>query len=108
MAPSSVTRHVQALEDAGHVTVEVDPFDARTCLVEATDDGVEELRRLEQLGLAAFEEVVADWDAGDLVTLTRLLRRLTDDWERHGTVARRRPRPGKTPRWRFRQPEEKP
>jgi DNA-binding MarR family transcriptional regulator len=102
MAPSSVTRHVQALEDAGHVSVEADPFDARTCLVEATPDGVEELTRLEQLGLAAFEEVVAGWDVKDLATLTRLLRRLTEDWAERGTAARRQPRSGKAPRWRFR------
>ncbi|TDV48995.1 MarR family winged helix-turn-helix transcriptional regulator [Actinophytocola oryzae] len=107
MAPSSVTRHVQALEDAGHVTVEADPFDARTCLVEVTEDGTEELDRLESLGLAAFEQVVADWDADDLVTLTRLLARLTRDWAERGTAARRPARPGKAPRWRFR-PREQP
>src|SRR5262245_43048456 len=103
MAPSSVTRHVQALEDAGHVRVEADPFDARTCLVQATDDGVEELRKLEQLGLAAFEQVVAEWDLEDVATLTRLVRRLTEDWAERGAAARRQPRPGKAPRWRFRE-----
>jgi DNA-binding MarR family transcriptional regulator len=107
MAPSSVTRHMQALEDAGHVAVEVDPADARTCLIQATDDGIEELDRLEQLGLAAFEQVVAEWDAEDLATLTRLLRRLTDDWAERGAAARREPRPGKAPRWRFRPREGK-
>ncbi|HYQ70113.1 MarR family winged helix-turn-helix transcriptional regulator [Actinophytocola sp.] len=105
MAPSSVTRHVQALEDAGHVTVEADPFDARTCLVDATPDGREELHRLEQLGLAAFEQVVADWDVDDLAALTRLLGRLTEDWAERGTAARRPARPGKAPRWRYRPKE---
>jgi DNA-binding MarR family transcriptional regulator len=108
LAPSTVTRHVQALEDAGHVTVEEDPFDARTCLVEATADGVEELTRLEQLGLAAFEQVVAEWDVEDLATLTRLLHRLTEDWAERGSAARRPARPGKAPRWRFRPPREQP
>jgi DNA-binding MarR family transcriptional regulator len=108
MAPSSVTRHVQALEDAGHVTVEADPFDARTCFVDATPDGREELHRLEQLGLAAFEQVTAEWDVDDLATLTRLLRRLTEDWAERGTSARRPARHGKAPRWRYRPKEDQP
>jgi DNA-binding MarR family transcriptional regulator len=105
MAPSSVTRHVQALEDAGQVTVEADPYDARTCLVQASEDGVEELTRLEQLGLTAFEQVVAEWDADDIATLTRLVTRLTKDWAERGAAARRPARPGKAPRWRFK-PQE--
>src|SRR5262245_40448709 len=79
MAPSSVTRHVQALEDAGQVSVEPDPGDARTCLIEATAAGLEELDQLERAGLDAFGQVVQDWDIDDLQELTRLLRRLAAD-----------------------------
>lgn len=104
MAPSSVTRHVQALEDAGHVSVEPDPSDARTCLIEATPAGIAELNQLERIGLDAFEQVVQDWEVEDLRTLTRLLRRLTADWSERGTSARRQARPGNVPRWRFRPP----
>src|SRR5690349_9119525 len=81
MAPSSVTRHVQALEDAGQVTVEADPADARTCLIEVTEAGTKELQHLETAGLNVFAQVVADWSEDDLQTLTSLLTRLTDDWE---------------------------
>src|SRR5438132_1187323 len=69
MAPSSVTRHVQALEDVGHVMVEEDPSDARTCLVSVTTGGQAELEKLETAGLAVFADVVADWSAEDLSTL---------------------------------------
>jgi DNA-binding MarR family transcriptional regulator len=103
MAPSSVTRHVQALEDAGQVGVEPDPDDARTCLVQATEAGLAELDQLERAGLAAFEQVVRDWDDDDLEALTRLLRRLSADWAERGATARRQPRAGNVPRWRFRQ-----
>ncbi|GAB3400958.1 MarR family winged helix-turn-helix transcriptional regulator [Flindersiella endophytica] len=102
MAPSSVTRHVQALEDAGHVSVEPHPDDARTCLVLATAAGVEELDKLERAGLEAFEQVVQDWDEADLRELTRLLWRLATDWSERGATARRQPKPGSVPRWRFR------
>lgn len=102
MAPSSVTRHVQALEDAGQVSVEPHPDDARTCLVLATQAGLDELDQLERAGLEAFEQVVQDWSERDLQELTRLLRRLAADWSERGATARRQPKPGSVPRWRFR------
>ncbi len=102
MAPSSVTRHVQALEDAGQVTVEADPADARTCLIEVTEAGTKELEHLEAAGLTVFAEVVAEWSEDDLRTLTSLLTRLTDDWEQRGPAAKRDNHPKKEPRWRFR------
>jgi DNA-binding MarR family transcriptional regulator len=102
MAPSSVTRHVQALEDAGHVLVEADPSDARTCLISVTEAGQAELDHLEQIGLAVFADVVADWSAEDLTTLARLMGRLTDDWAARGPAAKRGNKPNREPRWRFR------
>lgn len=109
MAPSTVTRHVQTLEDAGHVTVRPDPGDARTCLIEMTEAGRTELGHLDEIGQAVFGEVVADWSVRDMQTLARLVRRLTDDWAQRGPSARRHARSGGQPRWRFRpqpQPEE--
>jgi DNA-binding MarR family transcriptional regulator len=107
MAPSSVTRHIQALEDAGDLTVRVDPTDARTCLIEVTKAGRTELARLEELGQAVFEEVVADWSVRDLQMLARLMRRLTTDWAQRGPSARRRhAHSDGQPRWRFRPPQQ--
>ncbi|TCO57313.1 MarR family winged helix-turn-helix transcriptional regulator [Actinocrispum wychmicini] len=102
MAPSSVTRHVQALEDAGQVSVAADPADARTCLITTTPAGLTELDRLEAAGLAVFADVVADWSEADLRTLVRLMRRLTDDWAARGPAAKRANQPKREPRWRFR------
>jgi DNA-binding MarR family transcriptional regulator len=102
LAPSTVTRHVQALEDAGHLVVRPDPTDARTCLIEPTPAGLAELRGLADAGAAAFADVVADWDDTDLRTMTRLAHRLVDDWAARGSAARRRTSPKPGPRWRFR------
>ncbi|MEU4196687.1 MarR family winged helix-turn-helix transcriptional regulator [Kribbella sp. NPDC026611] len=102
MAPSSVTRNIQALEDAGQVTVEIDPDDGRTCLVSATAAGLSELQQLDDIGATVFGAVVEDWSDSDIKTLTRLLERLTSDWAQRGPSARRRTRPTTNPRWRHR------
>jgi DNA-binding MarR family transcriptional regulator len=99
MAPSSVTRHVQALEDAGQVAVQPDPADARTCLIELTEAGQTELDQLTEAGDAVFGRVVADWDVEDLQVLARLMTRLTADWAERGPAARKHAR--STPRWRY-------
>lgn len=100
MARSSVTRHVQALQDAGQVDVVADPQDGRTCLVSATDAGRAELDQIDDIGGAAFAAVVADWTDEDLEALTRLLGRLQQDWAERGRAARRSTTPAQPPRWR--------
>jgi DNA-binding MarR family transcriptional regulator len=100
MAASSVTRHVQALEDAGQLSVRPDPDDARTCLLEATPAGRAELDGLARAGAETFAAVVEDWPDGDLDTLVRLIDRLRRDWADREETARRRPAPDRTPRWR--------
>ncbi|MGO4613881.1 MarR family winged helix-turn-helix transcriptional regulator [Nocardia sp. 2YAB30] len=83
--PSSVTRHVKALADAGLVTTTPDPADRRAVLVEATEAGRAELRQFLQIGDQVFGAVVADWSAEDVVALTGLLDRLIESWARLGT-----------------------
>jgi DNA-binding MarR family transcriptional regulator len=100
MAASSVTRHVQALEDAGQLSVRPDPDDARTCLLEATPAGRAELDGLAMAGAETFAAVVEDWPDDDLETLLRLIDRLRRDWAEREEAARRRPAPDRTPRWR--------
>ena len=73
---SSITRQVQALESSGHVDVQADPQDGRSCFVRLTDSGREEMLRLTQLGLARFTGYVDDWDAAEVQTLTELLNKL--------------------------------
>ncbi len=104
MAPSSITRHVQALEDAGQVTVSADPTDARTCLVAISDAGRTELTTLADAGAATFGDVLAEWSDEDVHTLATLLTRLTRDWAERGPAARRRVTPSRPPRWRYAPP----
>lgn len=100
MAASTVTRHVQALEDAGQLTVRPDPHDARTCLLEPTDAGRGELAALQRAGVDTFAAVVEDWPDADIPTLAELLGRLRRDWEERGERARAHPSPDRQPRWR--------
>ncbi|WP_067892563.1 MarR family winged helix-turn-helix transcriptional regulator [Nocardia vaccinii] len=95
--PSSITRHIRALAEAELVTTEPDPADRRAVLLLATDAGRAELRQFLDVGEQVFGAVIAEWSAQDVVTLTRLLTRLTEDWARHGAeqqqAARKRHRP---------------
>jgi len=100
MPPSTVTRHVQALEDAGHVTMHADPHDQRTCLIEVTDAGRGEIEALADTGTTTMTQVVSDWPTDDISTVTELLRRLMNDWNIRHQAARRRATPRRPPRWR--------
>jgi DNA-binding MarR family transcriptional regulator len=70
---SAVTHQLQALQRAGHITLEVDPTDRRASLVELTDQGKEEVERLSSTGLERFYAFVAEWSSEDVRELTRLL-----------------------------------
>ena len=70
---SAVTHQLQALEETGQVTLTVDPADRRSWFVALTDTGHAELERLTTIGLDRFASFVADWDAQEVRTLTRLL-----------------------------------
>jgi DNA-binding MarR family transcriptional regulator len=75
---SSITRQVQALEDAGHVEVTVDPEDRRSYLVSLTASGAQELHRLVGVGVDRFAFFVADWSTEDVRTLGHLLGKLEE------------------------------
>src|SRR5215813_12991983 len=70
---SSITRQVSALEEAGFVTVAINPHDRRSCQIRLTEAGRTELDRLYQIGMSRFATFVADWDAEDVRAFTRLL-----------------------------------
>jgi DNA-binding MarR family transcriptional regulator len=74
--PSSITRQVQVLSDAGLVVVVANQEDRRSCRISLTDAGRQELNRLTQIGLGRFAQFVADWDAQEVRTLARLLWKL--------------------------------
>lgn len=100
LTPSATSRHLTALEQAGHVAVEADRTDARTFLVSVTAEGRAEIELTEQAGVAAFTAVIADWSDEDVATATALITRLNQAW------AERPPTPGPNsaagPRWRRR------
>jgi DNA-binding MarR family transcriptional regulator len=95
---SAVTHQLQALEEDGQVTLTVDPADRRSWFVALTDTGRQELDRLTTIGLDRFASFVADWDAQEVRTLTRLLIRFDASKAEVGrrtppSRARRRPPP---------------
>ena len=98
--PSLVTRQVRELEDAGYAQVTADPADGRSWLVTLTSSGQEEMRRLQQVGLDRFALFVADWDPGEVRTLTGLLDKLKSSMaavsEREQQLPGRREQPGMT------------
>jgi DNA-binding MarR family transcriptional regulator len=83
---SSITRHVQVLEHEGQVTVMPDPQDLRANVITLTESGKAKLAELVRVGINRFSTFVAEWDAEDLRTLTRLLVKLE---ESKAKVARR-------------------
>ena len=95
--PSLVTRQVQDLEDKGYAQVTADPADGRSCLVTLTPAGADEMARLRQAGVDRFATFVADWEPGEVRTLTALLEKLQLSKTATATQ-RQRQRPGRR-RW---------
>lgn len=93
---STVTRQVQALAHDGLVHVTIDPGDRRSCTVALSEKGLEEAQRLMDYGLARFAKFVEGWDASEVRTLARLLRKLEESKAR---VKAEEARPA-APSWR--------
>jgi DNA-binding MarR family transcriptional regulator len=70
---SLISRQVQALELAGYLAVSADPEDHRAWRVALTPVGAEEHRRLHEHGVDRYVSFVADWEADEVATFTRLL-----------------------------------
>jgi DNA-binding MarR family transcriptional regulator len=83
---SAVTRHLQSLSDAGHVSLTVDPADRRSWIVRLTDTGRAEVDRLMAVGLDRYSAFVADWEAEDVRALTRLLFRFEASRAKAGQI----------------------
>jgi DNA-binding MarR family transcriptional regulator len=87
--PSSVTRHVQLLSDAGMVVTSNNPEDKRSSLVRATEPGRQALAGFDDVGVQASAAVLSDWTEDDILHLTRLLNRLVEAWNSRGRHVRR-------------------
>jgi DNA-binding MarR family transcriptional regulator len=97
---SLVTRQIREMEDAGYVAVTANPADGRSCLVELTPQGMDELGRLTRVGLERFGLFLSDWEPAEVQMLTALLEKLQRSMvsvsarERPKTSGRRWARPG--------------
>jgi DNA-binding MarR family transcriptional regulator len=84
LPPSSVTRHAQALEAAGHLTLKRNKQDGRSAILEATEAGAAELAGLRQVATEIFGAVVADWSLDEVERLAELLERFATSWQKYG------------------------
>jgi DNA-binding MarR family transcriptional regulator len=93
----SVTRHVRALQREGHVAIDPDAADRRSYRIVLTASGQALLEEFRDGLINRFNQVVAEWDHADLVTLADGLTRLAAAMTaaRRATVA-----PGRSTWWR--------
>jgi DNA-binding MarR family transcriptional regulator len=74
--PSTVSRQVAQLVQAGLVERRADPHDGRATLLAATAQGTARHRAVRERRDRAFARLVADWPDEDVTTLAALLDRL--------------------------------
>ncbi|AYF78302.1 MarR family transcriptional regulator [Nocardia yunnanensis] len=108
LTASATSRHLAALERAGHLTVEPDPHDSRTFLARLTDDGRAEITTTIQAGAVVFADVISDWPEADVSTALTLITRLNHAWAQRGKTSGAKPQPGTGPRWLRARGEENP
>lgn len=85
--PSTVSRKVQQLEEAGLLARSADRADKRAAVVSVTAAGRRLLKRFDAARRQLLAEVLADWSVKDRQTLASLLQRLAADFARHGRTA---------------------
>jgi DNA-binding MarR family transcriptional regulator len=73
--PSTVSRHITLLVERGLVRRIADEQDGRASLLVVTPAGEAVLEQMRQERDAALARVTADWDADELATFARQLRR---------------------------------
>ncbi len=76
---STVSRHVRALEAAGHLTRTGDPDDRRATRIAITTHGVTLLRGALEARGRWLDEAVAGWPPEERTALAALLARLAED-----------------------------
>ena len=72
--PSTITRQVKALEDAGLATRETDPSDRRASILDVTPSGHDVLGRTRTHRRARLQKALSDWPERDLTDFGRLLK----------------------------------
>jgi DNA-binding MarR family transcriptional regulator len=81
--PSTASRQVSALEQAGLLERTTDPDDRRAVLLKASPKGKRLLQRLEVGRRKRIERILTGWTTDEIATFTSLLGRLNEATERH-------------------------
>ncbi len=79
LSPAAVTRRIRTLETAGELNAVAHPNDARAYTVELTDTGQDHLEAFVTKLSARVRALLGPWSDADIVTLTTLLNRLTQE-----------------------------
>jgi DNA-binding MarR family transcriptional regulator len=86
--PSTVSRHIKTLSEAGLVGRESDPDDRRAALLSPTEGGRSALEASRALRLRSLREATAQWPDSDREMLVELLERLAASEARVGSGTR--------------------
>ena len=80
--PSTMSRHVTVLDQAGYVTRTADPDDGRAQAIALTPAGREVMETVRTARHDLITDVLVEWDDSDRTHLAALLGRLADDFLR--------------------------
>ena len=81
LSPSTVSRHLTELEEAGHVTRVSDENDKRAVLLKVTRSGKALVEETRAHRIHALKNAVDSWPTADINTMSVLMRRLASDLE---------------------------
>jgi DNA-binding MarR family transcriptional regulator len=76
---STVSRHVQTLEDDGYLVKARDPRDGRSCRLKVTAAGRAAIHRARARRAELFRRATSHWPPQDLRTLVAMLNQLVED-----------------------------
>jgi DNA-binding MarR family transcriptional regulator len=80
--PSTITRQVQALEEAELAARRTDPSDRRAAILDLTDSGRKVLEQTRAHRRSRFHATMADWPRQDREEFGRLLKQFNESMDR--------------------------
>ena len=80
--PSTITRQVQALEEIGLASRQVDPSDRRASLLDLSPEGTQVLEQTREHRREVLRKVLSDWPEADLTDFSRLLKEFNASLDR--------------------------
>lgn len=84
--PSTITRQVKALEDAGLATRETDPSDRRASILDLTPEGRSALEATRTYRRGRLFEAMADWTDDERAEFGRLLEQFNHAVDRFASL----------------------